>query len=94
MGEVTAERLTIGEGAESREIAVVARSGALPGLFWLGGFRSDMTGGKATAMDGLAAAEGRASVRFDYSGHGQSGGEFAEGTISRWLEEARSEFDR
>jgi pimeloyl-ACP methyl ester carboxylesterase len=94
MGEATAERLTIGDGAESREIAVVARSGALPGLFWLGGFRSDMTGSKATAMDGLAAAEGRASVRFDYSGHGQSGGEFAEGTISRWLEEARSVFDR
>lgn len=94
MGEATAERLTIGEGADRREIAVMARTGVLPGLFWLGGFRSDMTGSKATAIDALAAAQGRGAVRFDYSGHGQSGGEFADGTISRWLEEARSVFDR
>jgi pimeloyl-ACP methyl ester carboxylesterase len=94
MGETRVERLTVGAGADSRAIAVIARSGVSPGLFWLGGFRSDMTGSKATAMDALAAAQGRAAVRFDYSGHGQSGGEFADGTISRWLEEARSVLDR
>ena len=62
--------------------------GAAPGLFWLGGFRSDMAGTKATALDAFAARHGLAATRFDYSGHGESGGDFAEGTISRWLEEA------
>lgn len=64
--------------------------GALPkpGFVWLGGFRSDMTGTKAQAMVDEAAALGCASLRFDYSGHGESGGAFEEGTISRWLDEA------
>ena len=60
-----------------------------PGLFWLGGFNSDMRGTKAVALDAWAAAEGRACVRFDYSGHGDSGGAFIDGTIGRWLEERR-----
>jgi pimeloyl-ACP methyl ester carboxylesterase len=63
-------------------------------MFWLGGFRSDMTGSKATAIDTLAERRGLASTRFDYSGHGESGGNFADGTISRWLEEATAVFDR
>ncbi len=45
-----------------------------PGLVWLGGFKSDMRGTKALALDGWAAEQGRACVRFDYSGHGESGG--------------------
>jgi len=59
-----------------------------PGLFWLGGFKSDMKGTKADALDRWAAQEGRACTRFDYSGHGESSGDFADGTIGRWLEES------
>ena len=58
-----------------------------PGLFWLGGFKSDMKGTKAVALDDWAQAQGRACVRFDYSGHGESGGAFTDGTIGRWLAE-------
>ena len=64
------------------------REGKSPGLFWLGGFKSDMQGTKAVALDDWAKAEGRAYVRFDYSGHGDSGGDFTAGTIGRWLEES------
>jgi len=55
-----------------------------PSIVWLGGFKSDMTGTKATALDAYAHARGFSYLRFDYSGHGASGGTFAEGTISRW----------
>jgi pimeloyl-ACP methyl ester carboxylesterase len=53
-----------------------------------------MTGTKALALDAWAAEHHRACVRFDYSGHGESGGAFAEGTIGRWLEESLAVFDR
>jgi pimeloyl-ACP methyl ester carboxylesterase len=79
---------------EGRRIAVRHRAGAAPGLVWLGGYRSDMKGTKAEALDGWAAETGRAFTRHDYSGHGESGGEFAEGTISRWLEESLAVFRR
>jgi pimeloyl-ACP methyl ester carboxylesterase len=59
---------------------------------WLGGFHSDMQGTKAQALDAWAAAQGRACVRFDYSGHGESGGAFTDGTIGRWLEESLAVF--
>ncbi len=59
-----------------------------PGLFWLGGFKSDMKGTKAEALDRWAESEGRACLRFDYSGHGESGGDFKDGTIGRWLDES------
>ena len=84
----------VGSGGDVRRIAVRARSGALPGMLWLGGFHSDMQGIKALALDGWAAAHGRACVRFDYSGHGESGGAFIDGTIGRWLEESLAVFDR
>jgi pimeloyl-ACP methyl ester carboxylesterase len=64
----------------------------VPGLLWLGGFKSDMTGTKAAALAGFAADTGRALVRFDYSGHGESHGDFADGTIGRWLEESVAVF--
>ncbi len=70
------------------------RAGRGPGLFWLGGFKSDMQGTKALALDGWAAERGRASVRFDYSGHGESSGDFADGTIGRWLEESVAVFEQ
>jgi pimeloyl-ACP methyl ester carboxylesterase len=84
--------LNVGTGAASRRIAVRERAGAAPGIFWLGGFKSDMAGTKAVALDNWAAAQGRACTRFDYSGHGESGGTFAEGTIGRWLEESIAVF--
>ncbi len=75
-----------------RPIAVERRAGRQPGLFWLGGFRSDMTGAKATELDNFGREHSLAVTRFDYSGHGQSGGSFDSGTISRWLEEALAVF--
>ena len=89
----TAERITVGLGDAAREIAVERRAGAAPGLFWLGGFRSDMVGTKALALDDHGRARGLAVTRFDYSGHGVSGGRFEDGTISRWAEEAKAVFD-
>ncbi len=59
-----------------------------PGLMFLGGFMSDMTGTKAMALEAYAQAQGRAFVRFDYLGHGQSSGAFEDGTIGRWLDDA------
>jgi pimeloyl-ACP methyl ester carboxylesterase len=86
--------IEVGEGSAMRRIAVRARAGGSPGLFWLGGFKSDMTGSKALALDAWAAGHGRASVRFDYSGHGESGGKFIDGTIGRWLEESLAVFEQ
>lgn len=87
------EFLPVGRGDNVRKIAVRRRSGAMPGLLWLGGLKSDMRGTKAVALDRWAAAHGRNCVRFDYSGHGESEGKFTEGTISRWLEESTAVFD-
>jgi pimeloyl-ACP methyl ester carboxylesterase len=86
------EVLPVGTGAERRDIAVRPRPGQTPGLFWLGGFKSDMNGTKAVAIDQWAATHGRACTRFDYSGHGESGGAFEHGTIGRWLEESLAVF--
>ena len=85
-------RIPVGSGAAARDIAIEQRAGNSPGIFWLGGFRSDMAGGKAMALDALGAEQGLSVTRFDYSGHGISGGEFELGTISRWLEEAEAVF--
>src|SRR5258708_15918121 len=79
--------IVAGKDSAARSIAVRARGGGGPGLFWLGGFNSDMRGTKALALDAWAAERGPACVRFDYSGHGESRGPFIEGTIGRWLEE-------
>jgi pimeloyl-ACP methyl ester carboxylesterase len=85
--------IEVGAAGAMRRIAVRARDGAAPGLFWLGGFNSDMKGTKALALDTWAAEHGRACVRFDYSGHGESGGQFVDGTISRWLEDSIAVFE-
>jgi pimeloyl-ACP methyl ester carboxylesterase len=84
----------VGKESAARRIAVRARQGSAPGLFWLGGFNSDMRGTKALALDAWAAEKNRACVRFDYSGHGESGGSFADGTIGRWLEESTAVFEQ
>lgn len=62
--------------------------GAGPTVVWLGGFKSDMAGTKAQALADWAMAAGRSYVRFDYFGHGESSGDFADGTITRWREDA------
>ena len=58
------------------------------GVMFLGGFMSDMEGSKALAVEAFARGKGRPALRFDYSGHGQSEGTFAEGTIGRWSADA------
>lgn len=83
--------LTAPDGAA---IAYRRQDGAGPTLVWLGGFRSDMTGSKAQALAEACAAAGRAFLRFDYLGHGESGGDFAAGTISRWRADALEVIDR
>jgi pimeloyl-ACP methyl ester carboxylesterase len=88
MSELHLTSLTLETPPPKRTIAVRLRQGKSPGLFWLGGFKSDMRGTKAEALDAWAASEGRACVRFDYSGHGESGGDLLDGTITRWLNES------
>ena len=74
-------------------LARAARSdNDLPGLVWLGGFRSDMRGSKASFIDEMAARQGRACLRFDYSGHGELEGDFAEGAIGLWAAQALAVF--
>lgn len=68
-------------------------AGGGPGVFWLGGFRSDMLGTKAEFLDRWAAENRRAYLRFDYSGHGESGGVFEDGSIGDWFEDALAVFD-
>ncbi len=94
MSELSLTSVTVGTGQAARRIAVRLREGAAPGVFWLGGFKSDMQGTKAVALDAWAAQAGRACIRFDYSGHGESGGAFTDGTIGRWLEESAAVFER
>ncbi len=74
-------------------IAYRRREGATPGIVFLGGFRSDMTGTKALFLEGFCRRLGRAYVRFDYFAHGRSSGDFADGTISRWRDDAVAVID-
>lgn len=87
--------LTLGHGKDARDIAYSAQPGnpARAGLFWLGGFQSSMNGEKAAALSRWALANDRGCTRMDYSGHGLSGGNFEDGTITRWLEEALGVFE-
>jgi pimeloyl-ACP methyl ester carboxylesterase len=93
MHDVCLKFLEVGTGKAARRIAIRARGGATPALLWLGGFKSDMNGTKAQALDRWANEQGRGITRFDYSGHGESEGNFLAGTISRWLEESLAVFD-
>jgi pimeloyl-ACP methyl ester carboxylesterase len=88
------QSVTVGQGAQARSIAVLSREGKGPPVVWLGGFKSDMRATKATSLDEWADRNGRAFLRFDYSGHGESGGAFEDGTISRWLEDALGVIER
>ena len=93
MNDNSLKFLHIGDGNDKRGIAVRAQAGAAPGLFWLGGYKSDMKGTKAEALAQWAAKAGRGCVRFDYSGHGESQGAFTDGTIGRWLADSLAVFD-
>lgn len=79
---------------DGERIAYTMRDGVSPGVVWLGGFKSDMSGTKAQALDAWAATSGHAFVRFDYFGHGQSSGEFRQGTVTRWRDDALAVLDR
>jgi pimeloyl-ACP methyl ester carboxylesterase len=84
------EFLEVGTGSAARQIAVRRRAGEGPPMVWLGGFRSDMGATKAMTLDAWAKRQGRPLVRFDYTGHGESTGVFAEATISTWLADAQA----
>ncbi|MDX5411568.1 MAG: alpha/beta hydrolase [Rhodobacterales bacterium] len=73
-----------------RRIAYERIEGRGPGVVFLGGFRSDMTGTKAQFLADWAQEQGRAFLRFDYSGHGQSSGAFEDGAIGDWAADARA----
>lgn len=83
-------RLDRGDGVELAWSLIEGRG---PTVVFLPGFKSDMAGSKATALATLCAAQGRAMLRLDYSGHGASGGAFTEGSIGRWAEDARRVID-
>ncbi|MDG1287104.1 MAG: alpha/beta hydrolase [Rickettsiales bacterium] len=75
------------------EIAYHKTDGETPGVIFLGGFRSDMTGSKAMALEEFCKERGQQFIRFDYFGHGESGGAFVEGTIGRWADNAIAVLD-
>lgn len=78
---------------QGRRLAYHRSPGALPGVVFLGGLRSDMTGTKALHLEAWCRARGRAFLRFDYSGHGASSGRFEEGCIGDWAEDAATALD-
>lgn len=75
---------------EGRRLAYHQTAGKGPGVVFLGGFKSDMQGTKAEALQDWAQKAGHAFLRFDYSGHGQSSGSFEDGAISDWLADAKA----
>ncbi len=99
MGETPVDfvEVTNPDGGEdwriARRLTRAADPAAGPGLVWLGGFASDMDGTKALFLDDWARARGRACLRFDYSGHGRSGGRFADGCIGDWLTQSAALFE-
>ena len=84
------EKLDLGGG---RELAFVHHAGSQPGVMFCGGFKSDMTGSKALALEAFCRERGRAFTRFDYRGHGASSGAFEEGTIGAWADDAIAVLD-
>jgi pimeloyl-ACP methyl ester carboxylesterase len=78
------DHLTVG----GESIAFIYRAGSGTGLIWLGGWRSDMHGSKAVYLDALAERFNFPMLRFDYSGHGLSSGDWRDGTISKWVAES------
>jgi pimeloyl-ACP methyl ester carboxylesterase len=79
---------------DGNTVAYATTAGCQPTVVFLGGFRSDMTGTKAMALEAWAQRSGHAFVRFDYLGHGQSSGRFEDGTIGRWLDDSLAVLDQ
>lgn len=75
---------------DGRRLAYHLTDGTGPAVVFLGGFKSDMEGTKAVHLEAWAKREGRAFLRFDYSGHGESDGAFTDGTIGDWIADARA----
>lgn len=69
-------------------------SADLPGVVFLSGFMSDMSGSKATAFEEICKARGQSYLRFDYSGHGESDGQFTQGSIGQWMQDALAALDQ
>src|SRR6185503_16052588 len=84
------QRLTRPDG---NTVAYATTAGRAPTVAFLGGFRSDMTGTKAVALETWAQRTGRSYLRFDYLGHGRSSGRFEDGTIGRWLDDSLAVID-
>jgi pimeloyl-ACP methyl ester carboxylesterase len=78
---------------QGRQIAYHHTSGQGPTIVFLGGFKSDMGGTKAVHLEAWAQAQGRAFLRFDYSGHGESSEAFTDGAIGDWFADARAALD-
>jgi pimeloyl-ACP methyl ester carboxylesterase len=87
----TTERFDRGDGVE---LAWARQEGNSPTVVFLPGFRSDMNGEKASALAAFCAGRGQAMLRFDYSGHGASGGRFEDGSIGRWTADALAMIDQ
>jgi hypothetical protein len=81
------------ERPDGERLAWRRRAGAGPTVVWLGGYRSDMGGTKAEALDQAAAAGGFAYLRFDYFAHGESSGRWEDATVGRWCEDALAVID-
>lgn len=80
--------------SDGATIAYHYTPGKSPGIVFLTGFKSDMTGDKALALEAFARARGQAFLRFDYTGHGASSGRFEDGTIGQWTDDAVFVLDR
>ncbi len=95
MGEGDPQFMTVGSGPSERKIAYLsqpATDAGKPGLLWLIGLKSDMVSTKAEALAKWTAEKGLGLTRFDYSGHGRSGGRFEDATLSDWLDESTAVF--
>lgn len=86
--------LSLPDGSHLAYRRVTATADRGPGIVFLSGFASDMTGSKGSALENWASERGQAILRFDYSGHGRSAGRFRNGTIGRWSEDALAAIDR
>ena len=73
-----------------RRLAYVQTAGRGPGVVFLGGFMSDMSGIKALHLEAWCEAQGRGFLRFDYSGHGASSEAFTDGCVGDWAEDAQA----
>ena len=78
---------------DGEQLAWRRMTGEGPTVVWLGGFRSDMAGSKAEALAAWADGNGRDYLRFDYFGHGESSGDFLQGSITRWRADALAAID-